>query len=125
MLFDIISIDDRVWDMKNNKGQALIEFIFILPLLIVIITVIIDFLGIMSLKYSLQNDLDNIYIMYKDGDTSKINNYISANNININYKIEDEFTKIELSKKAKLTSFILKGIMNDYYIKVDRTIINE
>lgn len=111
--------------MKNNKGQALIEFIFILPLLIVIITVIIDFLGIMSLKYSLQNDLDNIYIMYKDGDTSKINNYISANNININYKIEDEFTKIELSKKAKLTSFILKGIMNDYYIKVDRMIINE
>jgi len=41
--------------MKNNKGQALVEFIIILPIFLLLIISIIDFGNIISKKYSLEN----------------------------------------------------------------------
>ena len=37
--------------MKNNKGQALVEFIIVLPILLLIIISIVDFGNIISKKY--------------------------------------------------------------------------
>ena len=39
--------------MKNSKGQALVEFIIVLPILLLIIMAIIDFGHIFTKKYSL------------------------------------------------------------------------
>ena len=44
----------------NKKGQALVEFILILPVLILILFVIIDFGNIFYSKYELQNQSADI-----------------------------------------------------------------
>ena len=101
--------------MKNNKGQALVEFIIVLPILLLIIMAIIDFGNIFTKKYTLENDLDTISSMYKEGEYTKINSYVSDKNINIKYEKDDEFTTIKLSKTIKVNTPILNNILGKNY----------
>jgi Flp pilus assembly protein TadG len=107
--------------MKNNKGQALVEFIIVLPILLLIIMAIIDFGNIFSKKYSLENDLDVISDMYKEEDYTRINNYTKNKGLNINYEIENEFVTITLSKTIKVNTPILNNILGqDYKLTTSR-----
>ncbi len=109
--------------MKDNKGQALVEFIIILPLLLLIIISIIDFGNIFTKKYSLENDLDTIVDLYETQEYSKINDYTNNKNIEINYKEENNFLTINLSKDIKIYSPILNTILgNSYSVNVDRSV---
>ena len=101
--------------MKNNKGQALIEFVIVLPVLLLIIMAIIDFGNIFSKKYSLENDLDVISNMYKEQDYNSINNYIKEKNINIDYDKEDDFIIINISKNIKINTPILSSVLGKNY----------
>ena len=101
--------------MKNNKGQALIEFVIVLPILLLIIMAIIDFGNIFSKKYSLENDLDVISNMYKEQDYDSINNYVKVKNISINYEREDSFIIINLNKNIKINTPILNNILGKNY----------
>ena len=101
--------------MKNNKGQALVEFIIVLPILLLIIMAIIDFGNIFTKKYSLENDLDIVTDMYKKGDYNSINSYVKDKNISINYEKNDEFTIINLSKEIKINTPILNNILGKTY----------
>ena len=64
--------------MKNNKGQALVEFIIILPVIILLIMCIVDFGNIISNKYKLENDLDTVVKLYENNDD--ISKYIEERN---------------------------------------------
>lgn len=109
--------------MKNNKGQALVEFIIVLPILLLIIMTIIDFGNIFTKKYSLENDLDVVSNMYKEEDYNSINNYVKNKNISINYEKLDEFIVISVSKTIKVNTPILNNILGkDYKITASRTI---
>lgn len=109
--------------MKDNKGQALVEFVIILPILLLIIMTIIDFGNIFTKKYSLENDLDLIYDMYKENNHGSINNYVKNNELSIDYEKEDEFITINLSKKITINTPILNNILGkNYEITVSRTI---
>jgi len=101
--------------MKNNKGQALVEFIIVLPILLLIIMAIIDFGNIFTKKYSLENDLDIISDMYKEENYTNINSYVKDKNISINYEKNDEFTIINLSKEIKINTPILNNILGKTY----------
>lgn len=101
--------------MKNNKGQALIEFVIVLPILLLIIMAVIDFGNIFSKKYSLENDLDVISNMYKEQDYNSINSYIKEKNINISYEKEDSFIIINLNKNIKINTPILNNILGKNY----------
>ena len=108
--------------MKNNRGQALVEFIIVLPILLLIIMAIIDLGNIFTKKYSLENDLDIVSILYKE-DSDKIDNYIKSNNLSINYIKDEEFLIIELSKTIKVNTPILNNILGkNYKITTRRTI---
>ena len=107
--------------MKNNRGQALVEFIIVLPILLLIIMAIIDLGNIFTKKYSLENDLDIVSSMYKE-DRDKIDNYIKNNNLNINYVTDEEFMVIALSKNVKVDAPILNNILGkNYKITARRT----
>ena len=67
--------------MKNNKGQALVEFIIVLPILLLLIMAIIDLGNIFIKKYSIENDLDVVYDMYKVKDNNGINNYVKEKGV--------------------------------------------
>lgn len=101
--------------VKNNKGQALVEFIIILPIFLLLIMSVIDFGNIISKKYSLENDIDVISDMYKSNDLESINVYVNDKNIILNYNNEGEFTVINLSKEVKVTSPILNMIFGTSY----------
>ena len=51
--------------MSNNKSQALIEFVLILPILIMFLFAIIDFGSIMICKSELENKLNDAYEVAK------------------------------------------------------------
>jgi len=109
--------------MKNNKGQALVEFIIVLPILLLIIMAIIDFGNIFTKKYSLENDLDTVSSMYKEEDYDSINDYVREKNLSIAYKKEDKFLVISLSKNIKVNTPILNNILGkDYKITTSKTI---
>lgn len=110
----------------NNKGQALVEFIVILPVLLLIIMAICDFGNIILKKYSLENDLDTVVELYNSDKVSDINNYINDNNLSIEYSKASSFTKIVLSKKVNINTPLLNNILGkDYKVTVSRSVIND
>lgn len=113
-------------NMKNNKGQALVEFIIVLPILIFLIISIIDLGNIMIKTYSLNEDLDTVSDMYISGSLDDIENYVAANNISISYKSEDEFTTITLKKNVKIMSPMLNiAFGKNYDIKASKTLYED
>lgn len=109
--------------MKNNKGQALVEFIIVLPILLLIIMIIIDLGNIFIKKYSIENDIDIISRFYLEDEHSKINDYVKENKLNINYTNDGEYLIIDLSKEIKINAPILNNILGkEYEIKVSKTI---
>lgn len=110
--------------MRNNKGQALIEFVLVLPILILTIISIIDFGNIILEKYSLENDIDNITELYKDG--KSIDAYINSKELRIKYNTTDNFTNITISKNIRIISPILIPIFGaNYEINTEKSVINE
>ena len=86
----------------NRKGQALVEFVLILPVLLLILLTIIDFGVITYSKNEVQNQSVDIVRM--------INNGNSLININSEYKdltikidnYKDDYKKVVLTKKINL-----------------------
>lgn len=110
----------------NRKGQALIEFVLILPVLVLILFVIIDFGNIFHSKYELQNQSTDIVRLIREGNNEQeiLDNY-SKLEIEINvYK--DNYRKITVSKKIDLITPMMNKILGDpYLIEVERIIPNE
>ena len=113
-------------DMKNSKGQALVEFVIVLPILIFLVISIIDLGNIMIKTYSLNEDLDTISDMYKSGALSDIEGYALANKISISYKKDSSFTTVTLNKNVKIMSPMLNiAFGKNYDIKASRTLYED
>ena len=110
----------------NRKGQALIEFVLILPVLILILFVIFDFGNIFHSKYELQNQsTDIVRLIQESNNKEKILDIYSKLDITITTYKED-YKKITLTKKVNLiTPFMDKILGNPYLISVERIIPNE
>ena len=110
----------------NRKGQALIEFVLILPVLILILFIIFDFGNIFYSKYELQNQSMEIVRLIKDKKTKEeITDIYSKINIDINTYKED-YKKITLTKELDLITPLLDNILDDpYLIEVERIIPND
>lgn len=109
--------------MRDNKGQALVEFIIILPIFLLLILSVIDFGNIISKKYSLENDIDVVVSLYKEEKSTEINNYIKKNNLKIDFTNEGELFVIKLEKDVKVMSPMLNLIFGKtYQINVEKSI---
>ena len=64
----------------NKKGQALVEFIIILPVIIFIIMLLVDFMTIFSYKNKLESNMNNVTILYKENKIDEINQITNSNN---------------------------------------------
>ena len=112
--------------MKSVKGQALVEFIIIAPIFIMMMMAVIDLGNVIYKKYHLENDLDYIVDLYREGRITQINNYSNKNDFKTNITNDSEITTIELSKEVAIYTPILNIIMdNPYKIIVDRVIYSE
>ena len=109
--------------MKNNKGQALVEFIIVLPILLLIIMAIIDLGNIFVKKYSMENHIDSVYNLYIEDKNESIDNYVKKYDLNINYEVEEKFLVINLSKTININTPILNNILGKKYkVEVSRAI---
>lgn len=99
----------------KNRGQALVEFILIIPVFLIILMAILDFSNIFITKYNLQNDLDLIVELYKKNNQDDYNNYAYNNNIKLSITKNNNLTTIEISKKIDITTPILSQVLKSPY----------
>lgn len=108
----------------NRKGQALVEFVLILPIFIMILFSIVDF----GMIFNKKNELENISI--------DIMNLLNNNNkieeiqkeypkVDIKLTNEEKYTIVEISTKVNIiTPGLNRVLSNPYIVKVERKIPN-
>ena len=112
--------------MKSSKGQALVEFIVILPILLLILLSMIDFGNIIYKRYNLESSLDTIVDLYKTNRGLELERYLLDEKIDIDYQIEDKLTKITIYKEVNIITPGLSTVLKDpYKINAERTIYYE
>lgn len=98
----------------NKKGQALVEFIIILPVIIMILLAVFDYVKIFNTKIDLENALDALVIdeKYKLDDTIKYEKEVS-----------DDKTTYVIGKSIDITSpFLVPLLDNNYLVQVKRVV---
>ena len=108
----------------NRKGQALVEFVLILPIFILMLFAIVDFGMILSKKNELENISVDVIAMIKNSDNiDDIKNLYPK--VKVNISSDDKYTKIIISDDVDIMTPGLNRILgNPYNIKVERTIPN-
>lgn len=106
----------------NRKGQALVEFVLILPVFIFLLFAIYDFGMIFSTKTKLENDSTDIILLYKNGTTiDGIKSVYPA--INIDITRDNGYDNIVIIENIKLITPGLDRILgNPYKVIVERYI---
>ena len=105
----------------KEKGQALIEFVLILPVILLILLYIIEFGRITLKKQQLESNMDLIVNLYEEKKQQELNTYISNNNIIINYNKQNDLTTIEIKQNIKSNMPLINRIMGNT-ITTKRTI---
>ena len=108
----------------NKRGQALVEFILVLPLLLLLIFALIDFGRIVVCKNHLEGVMSEVSVLSDD----EITNYLKKDtDYKISYNVTyDEYRNITLTTKLDLITPGMKNILkNPYTVKVERSIVYE
>ena len=110
----------------NKKGQALVEFVIILPIIMMLIFIIIDFSNVFYQKNYLENLTNDIIKLKQKGKTDE---YIKSNtdkDIKITYTTNGDIKKLVVSKNVTLvTPFSNMFFKNPYKIKTERVVFYE
>lgn len=111
----------------NKHGQALIEFVLLLPIILLLIFAFIDSGNIILCKNHLEGEMTNVFRLIDDGkNVEEINNYLKEDNsykIKVNI-IENDYKKIVLETKINLITPGLSRIFSET-VKVERSFIDE
>mgnify|MGYP003571291486 CR=1 FL=1 len=108
----------------NNKGQALVEFVLILPILIMILFVIVDFGMIFNTKSDLENKSSDIILQLNNNQTLEQikNNY---DELEIETEVIGDNLKIVFKDYVNIITPGLNRIIEDPYpVSVERIIPN-
>ena len=98
----------------NKKGQALIEFIIIMPILLMILLAIFDYGKILSSKLEMENYMDMIV---------NSEEYNLPKNIKLETKNIDNGYIYSLNSKVDLTCPVLIKILSSSYdIEIERIV---
>lgn len=106
-----------------KKGQALVEFIIILPIFLMLVLGVIDLGQILYQKNALESEMTDVITMYDSGKTKEeIESKLALKKDDITLKIENE-NKFSLVKDIDIITPGLNLIMgNPYKLKVSRVI---
>ena len=110
--------------MKNNRGQALVEFILVLPVLLLLIFALIDFGRIIVCKNHLEGVMNEVSALSDE----EIITYLKKDkDYKISYDVKyDDYKNITLIAKLDLITPGLKNILkNPYTVKVERSVVYE
>lgn len=111
--------------MKNQKGQALVEFVLILPLFLLLVMGMIDLGNILYERYTLEANLDYVVDLYQNEKTTALDQYLQEANYTLEVEKEDEMTTLILKEQTKIATPILKDIIGSTYKLETKRIIYE
>lgn len=97
----------------NKKGQALVEFVLILPIFVLILLAIVDFGNILVTKNKLENDASDIVRIIRNND-DVVN--LEEEYPNIDIEVTDykgKYKKVTLTSEVKINTFFLDKILGD------------
>lgn len=108
----------------NRKGQALVEFVLILPIFIMILFAIVDFGMIFNKKNELENiSVDIINLLNNNNKIEEIQKEYPK--VDIKLTNEEKYTIVEISTKVNIITPGLNRVLdNPYIVKVERKIPN-
>ena len=106
----------------NNKGQALVEFVLVLPIILMILFAIVDMGMIFTKKAELENDSYEIVEMVKNNNSiDDIRNVYK--DIDINISVKDKYQIIYLKKNVDMVTPGMSKIMGDpFVVEIERVI---
>lgn len=119
----IIVMIGKIGGNMNRRGQALIEFVLILPTFLFILFAIIDFGVIFSTTNDLESDSADIIELFKNGTSVlELEKMYSDSSIVIS-QIEDNYYKFTVSESVNLITPGFNRIFGDpYIIYVERVV---
>lgn len=114
---------------ENQKGQALVEFVILLPIFIFMLFTCIDFGKILYTKNNLESKMDDVITVYDDNgnveDVKKSLN-LTKEKIDLEIKSENNYLTFSLQKKIDLITPGLNLLLgNPHEAIVKRVIYNE
>lgn len=106
----------------NNKGQALVEFILILPVFIMILFIIVDFGMIFNKKSNLESISNDAVLIYKENkslvEIQELYKDIQIELVNVN-----DYTKLVFKDKVNIVTPGMNKVFGDpYVITIERVI---
>lgn len=115
--------------IHNKKGQALIEFVLILPVMILLILGGIDLGRIIIRKNELENKVSDQITIWKQNKLliEDLKESLTTENINVNI-IKNEttsFITVEVKENVTWLTPIISNILDSYTIKVKRVVSYE
>ena len=100
----------------NKRGQALVEFILILPVILLVLMALIDVGTIFMQKIDLNNDMQTIVQLYKNGNKNELDKETKENNL----------VNLSLSKEVRISTPGLTNVLGKKYnIEVKRTVAGD
>ncbi len=113
--------------MISRKGQALVEFVLILPIIIMILCIIIDFSTVFYKKNHLEGVLnDTVSYVSSKKEVSDLSGFLRDDKITGSIKRDNLYITITLKENVTLiTPFANLFFDNPYTISTKRMILNE
>lgn len=115
--------------MKDKKGQALVEFVIILPIFLFFLFAVIDVGKMIATKNSLENEMNILLEKYQNRETEEeLKNLANKENKNATLEMKEDGDYNRISLKQEIT-IITPGLnlvfKNPYYVTVERWVKNE
>lgn len=109
--------------MKNNRGQALVEFLLIIPILMFIVLAFIDVGNIVVSKYRLEDQISTIVNLYENNSLDDIQKFTNSNDLKVTYENKDNYVIITVSNYVSIITPGLNNILGkNMKIETKRTI---
>ncbi len=111
----------------KKKGQALVEFIIILPLVLLLLLGIVDIGKILYTKITLEDTMSEVVTLYENNKTpEEILEELDLPKTTLTVKEKDEYLNLTLTKDISIITPGLNLIFkNPYKLTVMRSILNE
>lgn len=113
--------------LKENKGQALVEFVIILPIFIFMMFALFDIGKVLFMQNNLESRIDEVISSYqnnKSEENIKKNLDLDKDNIILNIKQNSNLINFELTREVDIITPGLNLFLKNQ-VKTKRVIYNE
>lgn len=115
--------------IRNEKAQALIEFVLLLPIILLLFLGMIDLGQIAIRKSELENIVTEKVTIWQNSNTNlkELEKLLTDNNrkVKISKNSSTSFLTIEVEEEVSWLTPIISNVFKDYTINIKRVIPNE